>query len=164
MSKMSNWIQLKFGQFLTMWGASIWHRDDVYAIKNNLNERIWRNGQILKFLNPWTFPATESSIMGLPKYIIKKHQYVFKLGSGAMVELYFCMPQVRGSNPTLTKHYFLANIWFFCISVGSNPSQNSHFSTFFNLLVIALRGPLWPSWTTLGGWGAAESGGNWLKM
>ena len=52
-----------------MWGASIWHRDDVYAIKNNLNERIWRNGQILKFLNPWTFPATESSIMGLPKYI-----------------------------------------------------------------------------------------------
>ena len=44
-----------------MWGASIWHRDDVYAIKNNLNERIWRNGQILKFLNPWTFPATEST-------------------------------------------------------------------------------------------------------
>ena len=67
MSKMSNWIQLKFGQFLTMWGASIWHRDNVYAIKNNLNERIWRNGQILKFLNPWTFPATESSIMVLPK-------------------------------------------------------------------------------------------------
>ena len=55
-----------------MWGASIWHRDDVYAIKNNLNERIWRNGQILKFLNPWTFPATESSIMGLPKYICNK--------------------------------------------------------------------------------------------
>ena len=61
------------------------------------------------------------------------------------------MPEVRGSNPTLTKHYFLANFWFFCVSVGSNPSQNSHFSTFFNPLLIALRGPLWPSWTTLGG-------------
>ena len=37
-------------------------------------------------------------------------------------------------------------------------------STPFNTHATPLRGPLWSSWTTLGGWGAEESGGNWLKM
>ena len=37
-------------------------------------------------------------------------------------------------------------------------------STPFNTHATPLRGPLWPSWTKLRGWGAAESGGTWSKF
>ena len=44
------------------------------------------------------------------------------------------------------------------------PAKKVNSSTPFNTHATPLRGTLWPYWTTLGGWGAAESGGTWSKF
>ena len=158
-------MQLKFGSFLTTWGASIWSMDFVYAEKNQIER-----GNLEKLQVFWKLKKKIPfccRIETIPRpFIIFFYNCLFScIAPVAQWEsICFACQRSRDQTPLWSISYIFSFFAPFWSGVCSNPSKNFNFSTFFNPHPMTLRDPLGVLWRPPGGWGAAESGGNWSKF